>query len=291
MSGITVCRTIAELRGTLSDAPVGSLGLVPTMGALHHGHGTLIRQALRDNDRVAVSVFVNPLQFSRNGDCEDYRLYPRQPEADLAFLSDLGAHIVFMPSVEEMYPAGEPLLWVRTGAMGSVLEGASRPGHFDGVATVVSKLFHLIRPTRAYFGSKDAQQVAIVRRLVRDLNFPVDIAEVPIARAEDGLAESSRNQRLSPQARRHALALPRTLFGLQERAAARLPLNLDRARQDLGNSPGVDLDYLAVVDPGTLEPLNGTALSAPLAAPALALVAATVGGVRLIDNATLSTPA
>ncbi len=284
---ITVCRTTAELRDTLEAAPTDSLGLVPTMGALHQGHGTLIRQALRDNDRVAVSVFVNPLQFSRNGDCEDYRLYPRQPEADVAFLDGLGAHVVFMPDVAEMYPEGEPLLWVRTGAMGSVLEGASRPGHFDGVATVVSKLFHLVRPTRAYFGSKDAQQVAIVRRLVRDLNFPVHIEEVPIARAEDGLAESSRNQRLSPQARRHALALSRTLFGLQERAAARLPLNLDRARRELGNSPGVDLDYLVVVDPDTLEPLDGAALFAPLAAPALALVAATVGGVRLIDNAVL----
>ncbi|WPF66353.1 MULTISPECIES: pantoate--beta-alanine ligase [unclassified Corynebacterium] len=283
-----LCRTTQELREALAAnaaaSPAASLGLVPTMGALHQGHGRLLERAVADNDVVVASVFVNPLQFADNGDCEDYRRYPRQPEEDVRFLSEHGVDIVFMPSVEEMYPGGEPLIWVRTGAMGSRLEGASRPGHFDGVSTVVSKLFHLVAPTRAYFGQKDAQQVAIVRRLVNDLNFSVEIVEVPIARAADGLAESSRNQRLSPEARHHALALSRTLFGLAERVDQGMALDLPGARQELAQAPGVDLDYLVVVDPRSLEPLSEEALSRPLDTPALALVAATVGGVRLIDN-------
>lgn len=282
-----LCRTTRELREALDAAPADTVGLVPTMGALHQGHGRLIERAVADNDMTVASVFINPLQFAHNGDCEDYRRYPVQPEEDLRFLTDHGVDIAFMPSVEEMYPGGEPLIWVRTGQMGAVLEGASRPGHFDGVATVVAKLFHLVRPTRAYFGSKDAQQVAIVRRLVRDLNFPVDIAEVPIARAADGLAESSRNQRLSAQARQHALALSRTLFSLAERAAQGRPLDLPGMRAALAHSPGVELDYLVVVDPRTLAPLSEETLEHPLENPALALVAATVGGVRLIDNARL----
>ncbi|MBC3186665.1 pantoate--beta-alanine ligase [Corynebacterium sp. zg-331] len=282
-----MCHTVAQLRAALAEHDSSGLGLVPTMGALHQGHGRLLAQAVADNDVVVASVFVNPLQFTDLGDCEDYRRYPRQPDKDLELLERHGVHIAFMPSVEEMYPGGTPLVWVRTGEMGARLEGASRPGHFDGVATVVTKLMNLVRPARAYFGRKDAQQVAIVRRVVRDLNLPVDIEEVPIARAADGLAESSRNQRLGAQDRRHALALSRTLALLREHSAAGRALDLPGARRDLARSPGVDLDYLVVVDPLTLEPLNEETLARPLAAPALALVAATVGGVRLIDNATV----
>ncbi|WP_245622136.1 pantoate--beta-alanine ligase [Corynebacterium oculi] len=290
-----MCRTTQELRAALAVNPASSLGLVPTMGALHQGHGRLIERAVAGNDVTVASVFVNPLQFAHNGDCEDYRRYPRQPEEDVRFLSEHGVDIVFMPSVAEMYPDGEPLIWVRTGEMGSRLEGASRPGHFDGVATVVSKLFHLVSPTRAYFGQKDAQQVTIIHRLVADLNLNVQIVEVPIARDQDGLAESSRNQRLSPEARHHALALSRALFRLVERVERGQPLDLDGARKALAQAPGVDLDYLVVVDPRSLEPLSAEALTRPLEKPALALVAAVVSGVRLIDNARLpggsSTPA
>ncbi|KQB87256.1 pantoate--beta-alanine ligase [Corynebacterium lowii] len=283
-----LCHTIAELRSALAQyrgsGASSSLGLVPTMGALHQGHARLIEQAVEHNEVTVVSAFVNPLQYANNGDCEDYRLYPRQPEADLRLLEELGVDIAFMPSREEMYPDGDPLIWVRTGEMGSRLEGASRPGHFDGVATVVSKLFHLIAPTRAYFGRKDAQQVAIIHRLVRDMNFDIEIAEVPIARTPEGLAESSRNQRLSAAEKEQALALSRTLFGLRDRAAAGQPLDLPGARNDLAHSPGVEVDYLVVVNPATLEPLSEAELGHPLTSPALALVAATVGSVRLIDN-------
>ena len=206
----------------------------------------------------------------------------------MEFLRGLGADVVFAPTVEEMYPDGAPQIWVRTGEMGSRLEGASRPGHFDGVATVVAKLFQLIRPDRAYFGQKDAQQVAVIQRMVADLDFDVDIVPAPIVRAPDGLAESSRNQRLSPAERHHALALSRALFTLQEQVAAGDALDVPGARAELIAAEGVTLDYLEVVDPGTLTPLDDASLTRPLGRPALALVAAQVGPVRLIDNLRLT---
>ena len=247
----------------------GSVGLVPTMGALHGGHASLVRRAREENDTVVVSVFVNPLQFDKLGDCEDYREYPRNLDADAAFLESLGVDAVFAPSPEEMYPNGHAI-WVRTGRMGEGLEGVTRPGHFDGVATVVTKLFNLVRPDRAYFGQK-AQQVAIIRRMVADLDLPVDIVAVPIVRAADGLAESSRNQRLSPDERPQALQLSQALFALRDGAT------LDEARAMIDK-----LDYLVVVDPLTLNPVE------PDQRPALALCAAWVGPVRLIDNLELS---
>lgn len=269
-----VLTTIAQLRAFRAGLPAtATVALVPTMGALHEGHATLVRKARADNDAVVVSVFCNPLQFTDLGDCDDYRNYPRDLNADVAVLEPLGVDAVFAPSVEEMYPAGTPLVWVRTGEMGSVLEGASRPGHFDGVVTVVSKLFHLVAPQRAYFGRKDAQQVAIIQRMVADLNFAVEIVPVPIVRAADGLAESSRNQRLSAEQRTQALALFRVLSGLKEGQF----VSLDDAAAALAASPGVTVDYLTVVDPRTLAPV------AIDHRPALALVAATVGPVRLID--------
>ncbi|MBD0853286.1 pantoate--beta-alanine ligase [Corynebacterium striatum] len=273
MQVFTTKKELVEFRAQ-QDGQRRSVGLVPTMGALHAGHGSLIKAAREANDVVVVSVFVNPLQFSDLGECDDFRNYPRNVEADAAFVESLGADAVFAPSVEEMYPSGTPLAWVRTGAMGEVLEGASRPGHFDGVATVVSKLFNLVRPTRAYFGQKDAQQVAVLRRMVADLDFPVELVAAPIVRAADGLAESSRNQRLNDAERTQALALSRTLFGLRDGKFN----SAEEASKALDASGGVRVDYLTVVDPQTLKPVDVNAR------PALALVAAHVGPVRLIDN-------
>ncbi|HAT6551364.1 TPA: pantoate--beta-alanine ligase [Corynebacterium striatum] len=273
MQVFTTKKELVEFRAQ-QDGQRRSVGLVPTMGALHAGHGSLIKAAREANDVVVISVFVNPLQFSDLGECDDFRNYPRNVEADAAFAESLGADVVFAPSVEEMYPSGTPLAWVRTGAMGEVLEGASRPGHFDGVATVVSKLFNLVRPTRAYFGQKDAQQVAVLRRMVADLDFPVELVAAPIVRAADGLAESSRNQRLNDAERTQALALSRTLFGLRDGKFN----SVEEASKALDASDGVRVDYLTVVDPQTLKPVDVNAR------PALALVAAHVGPVRLIDN-------
>lgn len=271
-----VITTVEELRAARAEA-TGTVGLVPTMGALHSGHGTLIERARGEVDTLITSVFLNPLQFTDLGGTDDYRNYPRDVEADSTFCEGLGVDIVFAPSVEEMYPGGVPQIWVRTGEMGTVLEGASRPGHFDGVATVVNKLFNLAKPDVAYFGQKDAQQVAVLRRMVRDLNHDVEIRTLPIARAADGLAQSSRNVRLSEAGRSQALALSRSLRTLQEQVDAGA-LDVDAVRAELAASEGVTLDYLVVVDPDTLQPTSG---------PGLALVAATVDGVRLIDNALL----
>lgn len=283
-----LARTLAELRAALPDRPGASRGLVPTMGALHSGHGSLVELARAQNEVVVVSIFINPLQFANLGDCEDYRAYPRQLDQDLAFLDTVGADVVFAPDTAEIYPDGLPQLWVRTGAMGERLEGASRPGHFDGVATVVAKLFHLTRPDRAYFGQKDAQQVAVIQRMVTDLNFDVEIVPAPIVRAADGLAESSRNQRLTAMERGQALALSRALFTLRDRAVAGQPLAVAEVRARLAAAEGVDVDYLEVVDPATLAPLPEEQSGAGLTVPALALVAAQVGPVRLIDNLRLA---
>lgn len=270
-----VITTISELRAYRASLPATvSVGFVPTMGALHSGHGSLVRLARERHDVAIVSVFCNPLQFDNLGDCDDYRNYPRDVAADTAFLEALGVDAVFAPSPEEMYPTGEPAIWVRTGVMGTVLEGVTRPGHFDGVATVVTKLFHLVQPQVAYFGQKDAQQVAILRRMVADLNIDVELGAAPIVRAADGLAESSRNLRLSDAERTHALALSQTLAGLRDGTYT----TVEEATAALDEAEGVTVDYLTVVDPATLQPVPATTR------PALALVAAYVGPVRLIDN-------
>ncbi|MFC6147072.1 pantoate--beta-alanine ligase [Corynebacterium nasicanis] len=278
-----VARTVAQLRSAVADLE-GSVGLVPTMGALHSGHGRLVSLAAEENGSVVVSIFVNPLQFSDLGDCDDYRHYPRDLDADVAFLESLGVDVVFAPTVEEMYPGGLPQVWVRSGEMGERLEGASRPGHFDGVTTVVAKLFHLVRPDRAYFGEKDAQQLAIIQRMVADLNVDLRIRPVPIIRGADGLAESSRNQHLSSEAREQALVLPRTLAALRERAAAGEPLDVEGARAALRGAEGVELDHLEVVDAATLLPVT------EVGDGALVVAAIHVGGTRLIDNVRLLPP-
>lgn len=258
--------------------PTATIGFVPTMGALHDGHGRVVEQARRDNDIVAVSIFVNPLQFGAN---EDLSRYPSDLPADVERLRALGVDLIFAPSVEQMYPGGFPLVRVSAGELGDRWEGASRPGHFDGVVTVVAKLFALTQvgcPLRAYFGQKDAQQLLIIQRMVRDLNLEVDIRSVPIVRADDGLALSSRNTYLTDDERAAALVLSRTLAALSERS-----MDLDHARQRInseliGQGPQtVRLDYLDVVDPDTLNPIEP-------APGALALVAAWVGNTRLIDN-------
>jgi pantoate--beta-alanine ligase len=300
---IKLVTTVADLHAQsarLLTAKNGtSQGLVPTMGALHEGHGALARTAVEQNDVVVATIFVNPLQF---GDATDLDRYPRTLDADLALLEAQGVDLVFAPSVEEVYPGGEPLVRITSGRLGEKWEGASRPGHFDGALTVVAKLLHYGIPGaglprgngahgdgglpsyRAYFGQKDAQQLALVRRMVADLNFPVDIVGVPTVRSADGLALSSRNRFLSDDEREAALVLSRALRLLEERAKAREPLDLESAQSMVESQPLVALDYFDVVDPDTLEPLAENCRETPFRGEALALIAAKVGPVRLIDN-------
>ena len=306
---IKLVRTAAELRSEsarlLMDKPGSSQGLVPTMGALHEGHARLARTAVEQNDVVVASIFVNPLQF---GDAVDLERYPRTLDDDLALLEAEGVDLAFAPSVEEVYPGGEPLVRVTAGALGEKWEGASRPGHFDGALTVVAKLLHFGIPGaglppsgafatsgggglpafRAYFGQKDAQQLALVRRMVADLNFPVEIVGVPTVRSADGLALSSRNRFLSDGQREAALVLSRALRLLEDRANAHEPLDLESAQALVASQPLVEPDYFEVVDPHTLEPLAENCRETPFRGEALAIIAARVGPVRLIDNVPLS---
>jgi pantoate--beta-alanine ligase len=257
------------------------LGLVPTMGALHEGHLSLVRAAKAQCDAVAVSIFVNPTQF---GPTEDLAQYPRRFESDCELLEKEGVDLVFAPSAEEMYPKGE-VTWVTVEGLSEKLDGRSRPGHFRGVTTVVAKLFHIIEPDAAFFGQKDAAQVAVIRRLARDLNFAVEIVVCPIVREPDGLAMSSRNAYLNPDERQRALVLQRSLRRVEEgfRAGEKNAASLIAAAKDvLAREPQVRLDYFEIVDPDTLDPLG------EISQPALVAVAAYVGSTRLIDNAVLS---
>ncbi|MBT2515764.1 pantoate--beta-alanine ligase [Arthrobacter sp. ISL-30] len=285
----------AESARLLREKPGSSQGLVPTMGALHEGHAALARHATSQNDVVVASIFVNPLQF---GEAADLERYPRTLEADMALLDAEGVDLVFAPSVEEVYPAGPPLVRVTSGPLGDKWEGASRPGHFDGALTVVAKLLHYGQPGapgsdggtaayRAYFGQKDAQQLALVRRMVQDLNFPVEIVAVPTVRDEEGLALSSRNRFLSAEERDAALVLSRALRLIESRALAHEPLDPDSAVALVKSQPLVQLDYFDVVDPVTLEPLGENCRDTPFRGEGLALIAAKVGPVRLIDNVPL----
>ncbi|MDQ6753592.1 MAG: pantoate--beta-alanine ligase [Actinomycetota bacterium] len=284
----------AALKATSSALIVskgaGSLGLVPTMGALHPGHAQLARAAVAGNDVVIATIFVNPLQF---GEAADLERYPRTLDADLALLEAEGVDLVFAPPVQEMYPNGEPMVRITAGALGEKYEGASRPDHFDGALTVVAKLLHLCLPAagalavpdcRAYFGQKDAQQLVLVRRMVADLNFPVEIVAVPTARAEDGLALSSRNRFLTGNEREAALVLSRALRLLRGRADRHEPLDPQSAVELVESEPLVGLDYFEVVDPATLEIRAENCRETPFTGEALALIAAKVGPVRLIDN-------
>jgi pantoate--beta-alanine ligase len=253
---VNIVRTIHDLRAALDThrAAVSRIGLVPTMGAFHDGHLALLRAARAECDVVVVSLFVNPAQF---GDAIDLTGYPRDEERDALLAREAGADLLFAPSGDELYPSGYQT-WVEVEELGGILEGEFRPGHFRGVATVCLKLFNIVRPHVAYFGQKDAQQVEVIRRMIRDLDLELELRVVPTVRDEDGLALSSRNRLLGPEDRERALALPRAL------AAG----DADQARALLG---GLEVDYLAV---------------APFDPPVLA-AAVRVGGVRLIDNVPL----
>jgi pantoate--beta-alanine ligase len=269
---VKVVRTVADLRGSLEPGPgrAGSIGLVPTMGSLHAGHLSLMAAARAGNDQVMVSLFVNPAQFDRG---EDLEQYPRDEVRDIATAEAAGVDLLFAPTAEHMYPDGFDT-WIDPGKVATYLEGSARPGHFRGVATICTKLFLLAKPRRAYFGRKDAQQVAVVKQLVRDLELPVEIVTCPTVRDADGLALSSRNVFLSPEERLAALALPRALHtGL---AAHRSGADAVRAARELLDAePGVRVDYVAEAD------LDGPTLAA----------AVVVGTTRLIDNVLLDAEA
>jgi pantoate--beta-alanine ligase len=251
---VRACRTIEEMRTALAPLRAGTIGLVPTMGALHEGHLSLLRAARAECDTVVMSLFVNPAQF---GEASDLNGYPRDEERDLAIAAEAGVDLVFAPSEDEMYPPGFQT-WVEVEELGAVLEGHHRPGHFRGVATVCLKLFTIVRPDFAYFGQKDAQQVAVLRRMIADLALELELRALPTVRDGDGLALSSRNTRLTSEERERALALPRALATRDVEAARRL---LD----------GLDVDYVEI---------------APFDPPVL-VGAVRVGSTRLIDNVPL----
>jgi pantoate--beta-alanine ligase len=272
---LNVLRTAAEVRAWRAQA--GRLGLVPTMGALHEGHASLIERAARENDLAVVSIFVNPTQF---GPHEDFAAYPRDEPADLALCEKLGAAMVFAPSSEEMYPAGDATR-VQPGPIAARLEGAARPGHFAGVATVLTKLFAIVRPEVAYFGQKDFQQLRVVQTVSRDLRLGVRIAGCPTVRDSDGLAISSRNRYLSGEERKSALAISRALNAAKDdwSRGERDPAKLrDRVQRAASASAGLALEYVSVADPITLAELDGPADRA------LISLAGRVGKTRLIDN-------
>jgi pantoate--beta-alanine ligase len=274
-----ICKTIEEMRSASRDTRGEGkrFSFVPTMGALHEGHLSLVRDAKAKSDVVAVSIFVNPLQF---GPTEDLAKYPRSFERDRELLEKEAVDIVFAPQPEEMYPKGA-VTYVTVEGLSEKLCGRSRPGHFRGVATVVAKLFHIVEPDLAFFGQKDAAQATIIRRMVRDLNLPVEIVVCPIVRESDGLAMSSRNAYLNPQERKTALVANRSLtetknrFDQGERNAIAL---IAVGKQIVAQEPAARLDYFEIVDPVTLDPMQ------ELTSPALVAVSVFIGNTRLIDN-------
>lgn len=275
-----VVRSVAELRSARRQAR-GPVGFVPTMGALHAGHVSLVEAARNECTTVVASVFVNPMQFGPN---EDFTRYPRDEAGDLAKLEDAGVDIAFLPDVQTMYPSGH-VTSIHVACVTEMLEGAHRPGHFDGVATIVAKLFNLVQPDRAYFGRKDAQQLVVIRQMVRDLDFPVEVVGCPTLREPDGLAMSSRNVYLSPEERHQALSLSRGLKraeqtfsdGIRDAATIR-----DLVRTTIESQPLANIDYVSVANATTLVELEGT-----IERDALVSVAVRFGRTRLIDNVTL----
>nr|WP_258060761.1 pantoate--beta-alanine ligase [Rathayibacter rathayi] len=276
---MSTVQRIGDLRERLGEARRAGrlIALVPTMGALHAGHLALVERARELADVVVVSVFVNPLQF---GPTEDLDRYPRDLAGDTALLDAAGVDLVFAPGVAEMYPDGPSSTRVVAGEIGGLYEGRARPGHFDGMLTVVAKLLNIAQPDVAVFGQKDAQQLFLVRRMVRDLDLPLAIEGVAIVREEDGLARSSRNRYLSEEQRRAGLALPRLLAAAVGAADRGVAAAIAAARAVAREEPLVKLEYLVVVNPATLLPVD-----ADHHGPALMLVAAIVGTTRLLDNA------
>jgi pantoate--beta-alanine ligase len=271
-----------QLRRTMRTTdPAKTVGLVPTMGALHEGHLSLVRAAKKRCGHVVATVFVNPLQF---GPGEDFGRYPRTFDADCALLEREGVDVLFAPAADEMYPAGAETV-VDLPQLGARLDGASRPGHFRGVATVVTKLFHIVHPCFAFFGQKDAAQVAVLRRMVRDLNFDLEIVVCPTLRDSDGLALSSRNRYLGSDDRQNALAISHALRHVEEAVAkgcAEAPHLRSALQEELKAAAGIRLDYAEIIDPHSLQPVED------LSVGALVAVAAWVGETRLIDNVLLA---
>ncbi len=276
MKVIETIEEMKQLRSHLTE-PVG---FVPTMGYLHAGHLSLVRQARIDNPSVVVSIFVNPTQF---GPQEDFDRYPRDPERDLAMLDKEKSDIVFMPPAAEMYPPGFNS-WVEVGKVTERLEGVHRPGHFRGVTTVVAKLFNIVQPTRAYFGQKDAQQVVVVKKMVADLDMSLEVVALPTVREPDGLAMSSRNTCLNPEERQAALVLYQALR-LAEELHAQRETDADRIRREMTSliqqQPLVNIDYVSIADTKTLDELD------TVSPPTLVSLAVRIGKTRLIDNVVL----
>jgi pantoate--beta-alanine ligase len=277
--------TIEAIRSELADVRRGGTAIefVPTMGAFHEGHLSLMREAGRRAGCVVVSIFVNPLQF---GPSEDFETYPRDLAGDLRTAEREGVELVFAPTAEEMYPGGSPKTRLQVGRIGEVGEGRFRPGHFTGVATVCIKLFNIVQPDRVYLGQKDAQQVAVIRQMVADLNLPIELVVCPTCRESDGLAMSSRNMLLSGEERASAPVLHRALSVAKEliEAGERSPEAVtEAAREVVARRPGVRLQYLEIVDPETFEPVPTISGKVTVA------VAALLGPVRLIDNVVVGT--
>ncbi|WP_373511364.1 pantoate--beta-alanine ligase [Persicitalea sp.] len=270
----------ADLKSHLEEihGPKTTLGLLPTMGALHNGHLELMRRAVAENDLTVASIFVNPLQFNNP---DDLTKYPRTLDEDCAMLEAAGCDLVFAPSAEDMY-AQPPTLKLDFGQLEHVMEGAFRPGHFNGVGIVVARLFHIVQPDRAYFGQKDLQQVAVVRRLVEDLAFPLELVVCPTVREADGLAMSSRNRRLNPQERVLAPLIFRTLSEAKERLLAGQTVAdvKQRVREQFARQPEFSLEYFEVADARSLQPVAATLSDGQTAL----CIAANLGAVRLIDN-------
>ncbi len=274
-----VVTTIADMKRLRSALPE-PVGFVPTMGYLHQGHLSLVRRARAENKSVVVSIFVNPAQF---GPDEDLDGYPRDPRRDLALLEREGADIIFMPPAAEMYPPGFDS-WVEVGGLARRLEGASRPGHFRGVATVIAKLFNIVRPARAYFGQKDAQQVLVIKKMVSDLNMNLEIVTLPTVREPDGLAMSSRNSYLSPEERRQATVLYRALMlaqGLWLKGEKDAQKIRSQMAELIKREPLAAIDYISIANAETLDEL------AEVSPPALVSLAVKIGKTRLIDNVVL----
>jgi pantoate--beta-alanine ligase len=274
-----IISTISEMQ-SLAEAIRGEgkrIGFVPTMGFLHEGHLSLMRKARQENDAVVASIFVNPTQF---GPTEDLARYPRDAEGDRRKCGSVGVDVIFTPSTEEMYPE-KPVVFVDVEGLSDILEGAIRPGHFRGVATVVAKLFHIVKPHKAYFGQKDYQQCAVIKRMVKGLDLDVEVAVLPTMREPGGLAMSSRNSYLDSEQRTKAACLFRALTSAEElvRSGVREPEKVkQRMRTIIAQEKGVEIDYAEVVDPDDLSPL------ATITDRTVLLVAARIGSTRLIDN-------
>lgn len=278
-----VAETVQQLHDVLDHPRVAkqSIGFVPTMGALHEGHLSLVKQCKGQNDVTVVSIFVNPTQFN---DKNDLKNYPRMPERDTAMLREAGCDVVFMPGEQEMYPEPDTRQF-DFGALARVMEGVHRPGHFNGVAQVVTRLFDMVKPHRAYFGQKDFQQLAVIRKVVKDLQLPVEIVACAIVREADGLAMSSRNMLLSPDQRTHAVLISRTLFRARDIAGARSVEEVkDFVTKTLNADPFLDTEYFEICNDTTLQPV----LSWNDAGGKTGCVAVRVGKIRLIDNVSFS---